>query len=219
MDIREMRSRLGETQSEFAERYHIPVRTIQNWEAGVRVPPAYITKLLEYRVRADLVNRRAFALPKYGLKKADLPKRRDYIGSLAWLRAVSDQVGQPIIFALDEALMCQDLFGGRNNEYIVWVYGDDSLSQFNGVVVIGNHVNPYNVQEKNGLRYMGFNRTLADALANESILDMQGITEALSRYYFKNGNSFAGLFLVPEYEDSFVKLADEETVNHFHADI
>ena len=42
MDIREMRNRLGETQSEFAERYHIPFRTIQNWEAGVRVPPAYI---------------------------------------------------------------------------------------------------------------------------------------------------------------------------------
>lgn len=38
MDIREMRTRLGETQSEFAERYHIPFRTIQNWETGVRVP-------------------------------------------------------------------------------------------------------------------------------------------------------------------------------------
>lgn len=209
MDIREMRNRLGETQSEFAERYHIPFRTIQNWESGVRVPPAYITSLLEDRVRADLVNRRTAALPKYDPRKIDLPKRSNFIGSFAWLRAVSEEIGEPIVFALDEALMCQGNFGGRSDEYIVWVYGDDSLSRFNGVVVLGNHVSPYHVQEKNGLRYTDFNRTLADALANESILDMQGITEALSRYYYKNGSSFAGLFPVPEYEESFAKLADE----------
>lgn len=209
MDIREMRNRLGDTQSEFAERYHIPFRTIQNWEAGVRVPPAYITNLLEDRVRADLVNRRTATLPNYDPKKADLPKRSDFVGSIAWLRAVSEQIGQPIVFALDEALMCQGNFGGRSDEYIVWVYGDDSLSRFNGVVVLGNHVSPYHVLEKNGLRYTDFNRTLADALANESILDMQGITEALSRYYYKNGSSFAGLFPVPEYEESFTKLADD----------
>lgn len=209
MDIREMRNRLGETQSEFAERYQIPFRTIQNWEAGVRVPPAYMTKLLEARVRADLINRKAFALPEYDPKKQNLPKRSDFIGSLSWLHAICDQVGQPIVFALDEALMCQGSFGGRSDEYIVWVYGDDSLAQYNGVVVLGNKISPYHVQERNGLRYTDFNRTLADALANESILDMQGITEALSRYYYKNGSSFAGLFPVPEYEDAFAKLADD----------
>lgn len=209
MDIREMRTRLGETQSEFAERYHIPFRTIQNWETGVRVPPAYITKLLEDHVRADLVNRRTATLPKYDPKKTDLPKRRDFIGSIAWLRAVREQVGEPIVFALDEALMCQGNFGGRNDEYIVWIYGDDSLSRFNGIVILGNHVSPYHVQERDGLRFTNFNRTLADSLANESILDMQGITEALSRYYYKNGGSFAGLFPVPEYEKAFTKLADE----------
>lgn len=209
MDIREMRNRLGETQSEFAERYHIPFRTIQNWEAGVRVPPAYITSLLEERVRADLVNRRTAVLPKYDPRKADLPKRSDYVGSAAWLCAVRDQIGEPVVFALDEALMCQGSFGGRSDEYIVWVYGDDSLSRFNGVVVLGNRISPHHVMEKNGLRYTDFNRTLADALANESILDMQGITEALSRYYYKNGNSFQGLFLMPEYEEAFEKLADE----------
>ena len=214
MDVREMRTRLGETQSEFAERYHIPFRTIQNWEAGVRVPPAYITNLLEDRVRADLVNRRTVALPKYDPKKHDLPKRSDYIGSIAWLKAVGEQVGEPIVFALDEALMCQGNFGGRSDEYIVWIYGDNSLSRFNGIVVLGNHVSPYHVQEKNGLRFTNFNRTLADSLANESILDMQGITEALSRYYYKNGGSFDGLFPVPEYERAFTKLADEAIHNY-----
>lgn len=209
MDIREMRSRLGETQSQFAERYRIPFRTIQNWEAGVRVPPVYITNLLGDRVRADLVNRKTVVLPKYDPRKADLPKRRDFVGSISWLRAIREQIGQPIVFALDEALMCQGNFGGRSDEYIVWVYGDDSLLRFNGVVILGNHISPYHVQEKNGLQFTDFNRTLADAFANESILDMQGITEALSRYYYKNGNSFAGLFPVPEYEEAFARLADD----------
>ena len=50
MTIREMRNRFGDTQSEFAERYHIPFRTIQNWETGVREPPEYVVNLLESRV-------------------------------------------------------------------------------------------------------------------------------------------------------------------------
>jgi putative transcriptional regulator len=47
MDIREMRSKLGITQGEFAARYNIPFRTIQNWETGSRKPPEYIIDLLE----------------------------------------------------------------------------------------------------------------------------------------------------------------------------
>ena len=58
------------------------------------------------------------------------------------------------------------------------------LAKYNGVCVIGRSVNEYEIEIKNGLRFTCFNRTLNDAMANESILDMQGITEALSRYYF-----------------------------------
>lgn len=209
MNIREMRTRLGDTQIEFAARYNIPFRTVQNWEAGVRKPPEYVISLLEGRIRADLINRRATALPKYSPQKSDLPKRKDYVGAIAWLKAVRECIGENIVFALDEALMCQGNFGGRSDEFIVWVYGDDSLSRFNGIVVLGNQVSSYNVKERNGLLYTDFNRTVADALANESILDMQGITEAISKYYYHNGESFEGIFIAPEYQDRFEKLADE----------
>ena len=208
MDVREMRNQLGDTQSEFARRYQIPFRTVQNWEAGVRVPPEYIMHLLEDRVKTDAVNRKTATLPIYDPKKIDLPKRTDYVGSIAWLKAVCVQMQEPVVFALDEALMLQGNFGGRSDEFVIWVYGEDTLSRFNGVAILGNKINPINVQEKNGLRYTDFNRTLADALANESILDMQGITEALSRYYFKNGSSFSGILPVPEYQDAFDRLAD-----------
>lgn len=209
LNIREMRTRLGDTQSEFAARYNIPFRTVQNWEAGVRKPPGYILDLLESRIRADLVNRKTAVLPKYNPQKIDLPRRRDFIGAIAWLKAVRECIGESIVFALDEALMCQGNFRGRNDEYIVWVYGDDSVSRFNGVVVLGNQISPYNIKEKNGLLYTDFNRTVADALANESILDMQGITEAISRYYYRNGESFEGISVVPEYQDKFDRLANE----------
>jgi hypothetical protein len=70
-------------------------------------------------------------------------------------------------------------------------------------------VSPFSVLEKNGLKFTDLNRTISDALANESILDMQGITEAVSRYYFSNGESFEGLSVAPEYQEAFERLARE----------
>ena len=209
MDIREMRTRLGDTQSEFAARYNIPFRTVQNWETGLRKPPEYIMTLLESRIREDLINRKTVSLPKYDPRKSELPKRSDYVGALSWLKAVRERLGENVVFALDEALMCQGNFGGRSDEYIVWVYGDDKVSNFNGVVLLGNKVSQYCIKEKNGLRFTDFSRTLSDAFANESILDMQGITEAVSRYYYSNNESFDGLSVAPEYQERFERLANE----------
>lgn len=209
MNIREMRKRLNISQKEFAQRYHIPYRTVQNWETGVRIPPQYIIDLLEKQVMADMINRKTIALPEYSTHKKNLPKRCDYVGVLSWLRAVRDCLGDNVVFALDEALMCQNKFGGHNEEYVIWVYGDDSLSKYNGVVVIGNQISEYDINEKNGLRYTSFNRTISDALANENILDMQGITEAISKYYYQNGNSFDGIFVVPEYQKRFEELTQD----------
>ena len=209
MDIRGMRMQLGDTQSEFAARYQIPFRTVQNWEAGVRKPPEYMANLLEQRIREDLINRKTRTLPRFDPQKQNLPKRSDFVGAASWLRAVRDSIGQPIVFALDEALMCQGSFGGRSDEYLVWVYGADSVTRFNGVAVLGNQISLLDVQKKNGLAFTSFNRTLSDALANESILDMQGITEAVSRYYYTHGDSFEGIFVPPEYQRQFERLAQD----------
>ena len=105
--------------------------------------------------------------------------------------------------------MCQGAFGGHSDGYLIWVYGSDSAARFNGVVVLGNEISSYQVKSRNGLQYTDFNRTLTDAFANESILDMQGITEAVSRYYYSNDNSFDGIAVSPEYQDRFEKLANE----------
>lgn len=214
MIIRELRTQLGITQGEFAERYNIPFRAVQNWESEVRKPLEYILKLLEARVQSNLINRKTSVLPKHNPRKKDLPKRRDYVGTTAWLSAVQDCIGEPVVFALDDALMCQNRFGGRSDEFIVWLYGSDTVARFNGVIVLGNHISPINVQQRNGLFFTDFNRTISDALANESLLDMQGITEAISRYYYSNGESFEGIFVPPEYQERFDQLA-VEAINYY----
>lgn len=207
MNIREMRIMLGDTQTEFAKRYNVPFRSIQNWETGLRNPPEYIVELLEYRVKTDLINRNTISLPKYDSHKKNLPKRSDYIGAFSWLKAVQECLGESVVFALDEALMCDGSFGGRSDEYLVWVYGDNSMLQYNGVVVLGNSIDPRYVRNKNGLLYTEFNRTIHDSFANESILDMQGITEAISYYYYSNGETFDGLFITPEYQERFKEIS------------
>ena len=83
------------------------------------------------------------------------------------------------------------------------------MTRFNGVAVLGNQISLLDVQKKNGLAFTSFNRTLSDALANESILDMQGITEAVSRYYYTHGDSFEGIFVPPEYQRQFERLAQD----------
>ena len=45
--IKELRSQTGMSQSEFASEFHIPLRTLQSWEQGVRVPTEYTLYMME----------------------------------------------------------------------------------------------------------------------------------------------------------------------------
>lgn len=44
--IREARIAAGLTQDAMAEKLGIPKRTIQDWEAGRRIPPEYVERLV-----------------------------------------------------------------------------------------------------------------------------------------------------------------------------
>ena len=88
----------------------------------MRTPPEYVMRLLERRIREDLVNRKTAAFPKGDPRKPDLPKRSEYTGALKWLKAVRERMGENVVFALDEALMCHGSFGGRSDEFLVRGY-------------------------------------------------------------------------------------------------
>ena len=51
--IKNMRKEAGMTQKMFSDFFGIPVRTLQDWEAGVRKPPEYVVRLLPYKLKVE----------------------------------------------------------------------------------------------------------------------------------------------------------------------
>ena len=51
--IKELREQTGMNRREFSEYTKIPVRTLEDWEAGKRTPPEYIPRLLTYQLMYD----------------------------------------------------------------------------------------------------------------------------------------------------------------------
>lgn len=52
-DVRAIRLESGLTQKGFEEKYGVPRRTLQDWEAGKREAPGYVVALLAYAVKSD----------------------------------------------------------------------------------------------------------------------------------------------------------------------
>ena len=51
--IKELRESIGLNRKEFSEHIGIPVRTLEDWEAGRRTPPEYIPKLIAYQLKYE----------------------------------------------------------------------------------------------------------------------------------------------------------------------
>lgn len=51
--ITALRERAGENRKEFSAHTGIPVRTLEDWEAGRRTPSEYIPRLIEYQLRYE----------------------------------------------------------------------------------------------------------------------------------------------------------------------
>lgn len=53
MNIKELRIAAGMTQQAFADYFGIPKRTVEDWEYGKRQPPAYLIRLIEYKLHGE----------------------------------------------------------------------------------------------------------------------------------------------------------------------
>jgi hypothetical protein len=49
-----IRKKAGLSRAEFSRRYSIPLRTLENWDAGIATPPEYVLMLLERVVEMDI---------------------------------------------------------------------------------------------------------------------------------------------------------------------
>lgn len=76
LTIKEARTQAKLTQTQLADRYGIPVRTLQDWESGRRTPPEYVVKLLLRCIEVDFgIHLKATTdtgtVPKYTLTYTD----------------------------------------------------------------------------------------------------------------------------------------------------
>ena len=53
MRSKEIRALLGVSRAEFSRRYKIPIRTLEDWDAGKREAPEWVWELLERVVKED----------------------------------------------------------------------------------------------------------------------------------------------------------------------
>ena len=51
---RTLRKQTGLSMQRFGDKYGIPLRTVQAWENGDRIPPEYVYELLKFKVEYDL---------------------------------------------------------------------------------------------------------------------------------------------------------------------
>ena len=51
--IKELRKSTGMSRKDFSEHTGIPVRTLEDWEAGRRTPPEYIPRLIAYQLKYE----------------------------------------------------------------------------------------------------------------------------------------------------------------------
>lgn len=140
-----------------------------------------------------------------------LPDRRDYVGTFRWLMAVQECIGQPFVFALNDAFMCMNLFLGYDTESVVYGYGDRSISEtFPQIVLLGTEIDEKDVEcDSLGLRFTSMSRTIEDTIIHEDEIDLQGTVEALSHYYFDHGESTDGITVKREHQEAFDRMLRE----------
>lgn len=51
--IRELRENVKMSRKEFSAHIGIPVRTLEDWEAGRRTPPEYVPRLIGYQLKYE----------------------------------------------------------------------------------------------------------------------------------------------------------------------
>ena len=51
--IKELRESTGMSRKDFSDHMGIPVRTLEDWEAGRRTPPDYLPRLIAYQLKYE----------------------------------------------------------------------------------------------------------------------------------------------------------------------
>jgi len=124
-----------------------------------------------------------------------------FISNRAWFRDVLG--GEDLVLCHTSALECLQLFSGYINESEIDVYAKMQGAYDNINYRIVNSFDNLEVTCIGNLKCTSFNQTINDMLKNYDNTDEQALTEALSKYYYMNDNSFRGLVVKDENEKVF----------------
>lgn len=53
MTFKELRLASGMSRTEYADYFHVPYKTVQNWELGLRECPVYLMELMHYKLQKE----------------------------------------------------------------------------------------------------------------------------------------------------------------------
>lgn len=73
--IRELRESIGMSRKEFSLHTGIPIRTLEDWEAGRRTPPEYVPRLIAYQLKyEEMLKKVSHATEQDGDVEEEIPK-------------------------------------------------------------------------------------------------------------------------------------------------
>ena len=58
--IKKIREETGMSRKEFCEYFHIPYRTMTEWERNTRHAPDYVIRLLSYYIKMNMLKEKSF---------------------------------------------------------------------------------------------------------------------------------------------------------------
>ena len=205
--IKELRESTGMSRKEFSEHTGIPVRTLEDWEAGRRTPPEYIPRLLAYQIKYEDI---------FAEKKRPKDKRN--------ISVIQDVDGKNIVVINDIR------FKGKRS--IDWKEVRDYLKEYVGefytiavtgdVIYIGSDL----PKEYSGSKYTNsLKGTNSKAKANAATGIPEMIEIAVGKHFRENHEDkhkrdakkgwyrYDSRFALPVYDDQ----GDLERYNVFHA--
>lgn len=120
--IIELRESTGMTRKDFSNHTGIPVRTLEDWEAGRRRPPEYIPRLLAYQIKFE---------NNFTEKKKSKEKRN--------VSVIQDVDGNNIVIINDIRFKGKRSLNWDDVEEYLWSYVGDfySIAESNEIVYIG----------------------------------------------------------------------------------
>jgi hypothetical protein len=129
-----------------------------------------------------------------------------YMTSLDWFIDVLR--GKDVVLCHTSALECLGQFPGYVNENQIDVYAKvrEPYENINWYVV--DDFNGMEAVTIAGLRCTSLNQTVNDMLRDYDVIDEQSLVQALAGFYCRNGGSFDGLNIAPQYADRFDAIKD-----------